>query len=42
MRHIDEVLGILQEQSLYAKMSKFEFGMQKMLYLVHVIGANEV
>ena len=42
MRHLDEVLGILQEQSLYAKMSKCEFDMQEMLYLGHVIGANGV
>ena len=42
LRHLDEVLGILGEQSLYAKMSKYEFGMQKMLYLGHVIGANGV
>ena len=42
LRHLDEVLGILQEQSLYAKMSKCEFVMQEMLYLGHLIGANEV
>ena len=27
LSHLDEVLGILQEQSLYAKMSKCEFDM---------------
>ena len=42
MRHLDEVLGILQEQSLYAKMSKCEFDMQEMLYLRHVIRTNGV
>ena len=42
LRHLDEVLGILQEQSLYAKISKCEFCMQEMLYLGHVIGANGV
>ena len=42
MRHLDEVLGILQEQSLYAKMSKCEFDIHEMLYLGHVIGANGV
>ena len=42
MRHLNEVLGILQEQSLYAKISKCEFDMQEMLYLGHVIGANGV
>ena len=42
LRHLDEVLGILEEQSLYAKMSKCEFGMQEMLYLGHVISTNGV
>ena len=42
LRHLDEVLSILQQQSLYAKMSKCEFGMQEILYLRHVIGANGV
>ena len=42
LRHLYEVLEILQEQSLYAKMSMCEFGMQGMLYLGHVIGANGV
>ena len=42
LRHLDEVLGILEEQSLYAKMSKCEFGMQEMLYLGIVISANGV
>ena len=42
MRHLDEVLGILEEQSLYAKMSKCEFGMQEMLYLGHVISIDGV
>ena len=42
MRHLDVVLGILEEQSLYAKMSNCEFGMQEMLYLGHVIGTDGV
>ena len=42
LRNLDEVLGILEEQSLYAKMSKCEFGMQEMLYLGHVISTNRV
>ena len=33
LRHLDEVLVILEKQSLYAKMPKCEFGMQEMLYL---------
>ena len=35
-------LSILEEQSLYAKMSKCEFGMKKMLYLGHVMNAEGV
>jgi len=40
--HLDEVWGILEEQELYAKESKCEFGMTEMLYLGHVIGHNGV
>ena len=32
------MLKTLQEQSLYAKMSKFEFGMKELLYLGHITG----
>ena len=42
MKHLDEVLGILEEQSLYVKMSKCEFGMKEMLYLGHIINAEGV
>ena len=42
LRHLDEVLGILEEQSLYAKISKCEFGMQEMLYLGHIISIDGV
>ena len=42
MRLLDEVLGILEEQSLYAKMSKCDFGVLEMLYLGHVISADRV
>jgi hypothetical protein len=38
--HLDEVLGIMEAQSLYAKESKCEFGMTKLLYLGHVISAR--
>jgi hypothetical protein len=31
MRHMDEVLSIMEAQSLYAKESKCEFGMTKLL-----------
>ena len=42
LRHVDEVLEILEEQFLYAKMSKCEFGIQEMLYLGHVISTDGV
>jgi hypothetical protein len=42
LRHLDKVLGILEEKQLYAKDSKCEFGMNDMLYLGHVIGKNGV
>jgi hypothetical protein len=42
LQHLDEVLGIIKSQQLYAKESKCEFGMTKMLYLGHVIGKNGV
>ncbi|XP_059076371.1 uncharacterized mitochondrial protein AtMg00860-like [Cryptomeria japonica] len=42
MRHLDEVLGIMEAQSLFAKLSKCEFGLTEILYLGHVIGANGV
>ena len=42
LQQLDEVLSILEEQQLYAKMSKCEFGMTEMLYLGHVIGEQGV
>ena len=42
MRHLDEVLRIMEAQSLYAKESKCEFGMKKLLYLHHIISAQGV
>lgn len=42
LQQMDEVLSILGEQQLYAKMSKCEFGMTEMLYLGHVIGEQGV
>jgi hypothetical protein len=35
-------LAIMEEQSLYAKESKCEFGMTKVLYLGHIIGVKGV
>jgi hypothetical protein len=39
MRHLDEVLSIMEAQSLYAKESKCEFDMTELLYLGHIISA---
>jgi hypothetical protein len=37
LKHVDEVLSIMEEQELYAKESKCVFGMTKVLYLGHII-----
>jgi hypothetical protein len=42
LRHINEILNIMKEQSLYAKETKCEFGMTKILYLGHIISAQGV
>jgi hypothetical protein len=42
MRHPDEVLSIMEAQSLYAKDSKCEFGMIELLYLGHIISEQGV
>ena len=42
LQQVDEVLSILEEQQLYAKMSKCKFGMTKMISLGHVIGEQGV
>jgi hypothetical protein len=42
MRHLDEVLNIMEAQSLYAKESKCEFSMKELLYLGHIINAQGV
>jgi hypothetical protein len=39
MGHLEEVLSIMEAQSLYAKESKCEFGMTELLYLGHIISA---
>jgi hypothetical protein len=38
LRHVDQILSIMEEQSLYAKESKCDFGMTEVLYLGHIIG----
>jgi hypothetical protein len=42
LRHLEEILSIMEDQSLYAKESKCEFGMTKILYLGHVVSAQGV
>jgi hypothetical protein len=42
LAHLEEVLGIMQAQSLYAKESKCEFGMRELLYLGHIISEHGV
>jgi hypothetical protein len=42
LRHLDQILSIMEEQSLYAKESKCEFGMTEVLYLGHIIEAKGV
>ena len=42
LKLLDEVLRILEEHSLYGKMSKCEFGMKEMLYLGNIISVERV
>jgi hypothetical protein len=42
MRHLNEVLRIMEAQSLHAKDSKCEFSMTEFLYLGHIINAQGV
>lgn len=42
IRHLDEVLGLLEANYIYAKDSKCEFGMKNLLYLGYVIGIGGV
>ncbi|XP_059078144.1 uncharacterized protein LOC131876700 [Cryptomeria japonica] len=42
LRHVEEVLSIMESQSLFAKLSKCEFGLREVLYLGHVISADGV
>ena len=42
LQHLDEVLSILEENFLFAKESKCEFGLNEILYLGHVIGVDGV
>ena len=38
-KHLEEILSIMEEKSLYAKESKCEFGRTNILYLGHVVNA---
>ena len=42
LKHIDTILGILEQQSFYAKLSKCEFGLIEILYLGHIISSKGV
>ena len=42
LQHLDEVLGLLEENFLFAKESKCEFGFTKIPYLGHVIRVEGV
>ena len=42
LKHIKEVLNILESESLYAKMSKCEFGLEEIIYLGHKISEKGV
>ncbi|XP_057846650.2 uncharacterized protein LOC131056314 [Cryptomeria japonica] len=42
LKHLEEVLSILESESLFAKASKCEFGMEELLYLGHIISAEGV
>jgi len=37
LAHLEEILSIMDEQSVYAKESKCEFGMTEVLYLRHIV-----
>jgi len=41
-RHIDEILNIMEEKSLFSKEEKCEFGSTKIIYLGHVIDVKGV
>jgi hypothetical protein len=42
LKHVDEILTIMEEQSLFSKEEKCEFGLTKILYLGHMIGVEGV
>jgi hypothetical protein len=42
MRHLDEVLSIMEAHSLYSKESKCKFNMTELLYIGHIISEQVV
>jgi hypothetical protein len=42
VRHVDKVLQLLKEQQLYAKPSKFFFGVKELEYLGHIVSHEGV
>jgi hypothetical protein len=42
LKHLDDILTIMDEQSLFSKEEKFEFEWENMLYLRDVIGVEGV
>jgi hypothetical protein len=42
LKHVDEILTIMEEQSLFSKEEKCEFKLTKILYLGHMIGVEGV
>jgi hypothetical protein len=42
VRHVDKVLRLLKEQQLYAKPSKFFFGVKEVDYLGHIVSHEGV
>ena len=42
LHHLEVVLKILHDQYLFAKMSKYQFGLTELLYIVHIIGQDGV
>jgi hypothetical protein len=39
LEHLDEILSIMEDRSLYAKESKCKFDMTEIIYLGHVVSA---
>ena len=42
VQHVDRVLKLLEEKQLYAKTSKYSFGVQEVEYLGHIVSYDGV